>query len=135
MTTAERVLTIGGVLTLGYGALLGIPMTALRMRSGNPPTPRYLTVAHVGAVVQGVVLLSLVWAARMSTLSSWWETTAAWLLVASGIFIAAKDTINWLTGVSDEFVEKAPTGPLGFAGAVTLLTGLGIFAVGVFAAI
>ncbi|QLY29120.1 hypothetical protein H0264_28015 [Nocardia huaxiensis] len=135
MTTAEQVLIIGGVLTLGYGSLLGIPMTALRMREPHPPTPRYLNVAHIGAVIQGVILLSLVWAARMSELSSGWETTAAWLLVASGVFIAAKDTINWLTGINDEFTEKAKTAPLGLAGAVTLFAGLVILAVGVFAAL
>ncbi|MGW6427011.1 hypothetical protein ACWF82_30430 [Nocardia sp. NPDC055053] len=105
------------------------------MRSGNPPTPRYLTVAHVGAVLQGAVLLGLVWPARMSALPAGWNTAAAWLVVASGVFIAAKDTINWLTGVGDEFAERARTGPLGFAGAVTITAGLGIFLVGVLAAL
>ncbi|MBL1076717.1 hypothetical protein JK358_20165 [Nocardia sp. 2] len=135
MNTAEKILTIGGLLTLGYGSLLGFPMTAMRMKEGHPPTPRYLTVAHVGAVMQGAILLGLVWAARMSELSSWWETTAAILLVASGVFIAIKDTANWLTGVNDEFADKTWTGPFGFAGAVTLMAGLVILAVGVFAAL
>lgn len=135
MTAAEKVLVVGGVLTLGYGVLLGFPMIALRSREGTPPTPRYLTVVHVGSVMQGGVLLGLVWAARMSSLSQGWNTTAAWLAVVSGIFIAAKDTVNWLTGVSDEFAEKAKTAPLGFAGAVTMTVGLGIFIVGDLAAL
>ncbi|MVU77805.1 hypothetical protein GPX89_11185 [Nocardia sp. ET3-3] len=130
MTATDKILIIGGLLTLTYGALLGYPMTALRMRTGNPPTPRYLTVAHVGAVIQGVILLSLVWAANLSTLSSAWNITAAWLLVLSGILIAAKDTINWLTGINDEFADKARTAPLGLAGALTLAVGLAILIVG-----
>ncbi|MFD0362716.1 hypothetical protein ACFQZZ_14830 [Nocardia sp. GCM10030253] len=135
MTAAEKVLIVGGVLTLGYGTLLGFPMTALRMREGHPPTPRYLTVVHVGAVMQGVILLGLVWAVRMSELSDGWETVAAWLLVVSGVCIAAKDTINWLTGVNDEFADKARTGPLGLLGALTIVLGLGILTVGVLAAL
>lgn len=135
MTGAEKILTIGGVLMIAYSVLLGFPMIALRMREGNPPTPRYLTVVHVGAVMQGVILLGLVWAARMSELSDGWEITAAWLVVASGLFIAAKDTINWLTGVNDEFAEKSRTGPLGLLGALTISIGLGIFIVGVLAAL
>ncbi|MEV6427536.1 hypothetical protein [Nocardia sp. NPDC051463] len=135
MTVAEKILIVGGMLTLGYGTLLGFPMTALRRREGNPPTPRYLTVAHVGAVMQGVILLGLVWAVRLSGLSDGWETVAAWLLVASGVFIAAKDTINWLTGVRDEFAEEARTGPLGLLGALAIVPGLGILTVGVLAAL
>ncbi|MFD4431982.1 hypothetical protein [Nocardia sp. NPDC058497] len=135
MTAAEKILIVGGVATLAYGVLLGYPMTVLRMRSGAPPTPRYLTVAHVGAVLQGAVVLGLVWPARMSTLPAGWNTAAAWLVVASGVFIAAKDTINWLTGVGDEFAEHARTVPLGAAGAVTITAGLGIFLVGILAAL
>ncbi|MEC3953517.1 hypothetical protein VMT65_10785 [Nocardia sp. CDC153] len=130
MTEADKILIVGGLLTLTYGALLGYPMIALRMRAGNPPTPRYLTVTHVGAVLQGVILFGLVFAARLSSLSSGWNVTAAWLVVVSGILIAAKDTINWLSGVGDEFADKARTAPLGLAGALTMTIGLAIFIVG-----
>ncbi|MFE3192878.1 hypothetical protein ACFXHA_27975 [Nocardia sp. NPDC059240] len=135
MNATDKVLIIGGLLTLTYGTLLGYPMTMLRMKEGNPPTPRYLTVAHVGAVLQGVVLFGLVFAANLSDLSSGWNLTAAWLAVVSGIFIAAKDTINWLTGIKDEFAEKARTAPLGLAGAVTLTVALAIFIIGDLAAL
>ncbi|MFI6866459.1 hypothetical protein [Nocardia sp. NPDC050406] len=135
MSGAEKILVVGGVLTLVYGFLLGFPMTALRMREGNPPTPRYLTVAHVGAVMQGVILLGLVWAVRMSELSGAWEAAAAWLLVLSGVLIAAKDTLNWLLGVNDEFAEKARTGPLGLLGVLTMTPALAILTVGVLAAL
>ncbi|WP_162958280.1 hypothetical protein [Nocardia yunnanensis] len=43
--------------------------------------------------------------------------------------------VNWLTGVRDEFAEKARTAPLGLAGAVTLTAGLLIFLVGDLAAL
>jgi hypothetical protein len=40
------------------------------------------------------------WAARLPALDSGWLEVAAWL-------VTAKDTLNWLTGVQDEFSEKA----------------------------
>ncbi|UGT42973.1 hypothetical protein LTV02_06140 [Nocardia yamanashiensis] len=135
MGTAEKVLIVGGVAMLGYAVLLGFVMTFRRMREGAPATPRYLNVAHVGSVFQGVILLGLVWAVRLSELSSGWNAAAAWLIAASGVFIAAKDTVNWLTGVQDEFAEKAKTAPLGFVGAVTMAAGLVILGVGVVAAL
>ena len=52
-------------------------------------------------------------AARLSTLGSGWHDLAAWLVVVSTALIAAKDTLNWLTGVKDDFSEKARTAPLG----------------------
>jgi hypothetical protein len=51
------------------------------------------------------------------------------------VLIAAKDTLNWLTGVQDEFGEKAKTVPLGALGAVAEPLGIGIFVVGVLTAL
>jgi hypothetical protein len=130
MTAAEKVLTVGGVLNLLYGALLGYPITVMRLK-GAPATPRYLMAAHVGTLLHAAVLLGLVWAARLSTLASGWHEVAAGLVVASSALIAAKDTVNWLTGVQDEFGEKAKTAPLGTLGAFGETTGIGIFLVGV----
>jgi hypothetical protein len=76
-----------------------------------------------------------VWAARLSTLDSGWEEVAAWLVVVSSALIAAKDTLNWLTGVQDEFGEKAKTMPLGALSAVAEPFGIGIFVVGVLSAL
>ncbi|MGW4356852.1 hypothetical protein ACWELJ_32690 [Nocardia sp. NPDC004582] len=135
MTATDKILIIGGLLTLTYGTLLGYPLVALRQRTGNPPAPRYLNVAHVGAVLQGALVLGLVWAARLSDLPDGWNITAAWLVVSAGVLIAAKDTINWLTGIEDEFAEKARTMPLGLAGALAMTAGLIIFVVGDMAAL
>ncbi len=131
---AEKVLIVGGVLNLAYGVLLGYPITVIRAK-GAPATQKYLMAAHVGALLQAAVLLGLVWAARLSTLGSGWQDVAAWLVVVSSALIAAKDTVNWLTGVQDEFGEKAKTAPLGALGAVAEPIGVGIFIVGVLQAL
>jgi hypothetical protein len=130
MASAEKVLIVGGVLNLAYGALLGYPVIVIRAK-GAPAAPRYLMAAHLSVLLHAAVLLGLVWAARLSTLGSGWEDVAAWLVVVSSALIATKDTLNWLTGVQDEFGEKAKTAPLGALSAVTEPLGIGIFVVGV----
>ena len=91
-------LIAGGVLNLAYGALLGYPIVVIRAK-GAPATPRYLLAAHVGALLHAAVLLGLVWAARLSALGPAWNEVAAWLVVISSALVAAKDTVNRLTGV------------------------------------
>ena len=117
ITAAEKVLIAGGVLNLAYGALLGYPIVVIRAK-GAPATPRYLLAAHIGALLHAAVLLGLVWAARLATLGPGWLDLAAWLVAVSSALIAAKDTVNWLTGVQDEFGDKARTAPLGALGAL-----------------
>ncbi len=133
-TVAEKVLIVGGVVNLAYGVLLGYAVVAVRVK-GAPATPKYLMAAHLGALLHAAVLLGLVWAARLSTLGSGWLDVAAGLVVAESAVIDAKDTINWLTGVKDEFTEKTKTTPLAALGAVAVTTGLGIFLVGVLTAL
>lgn len=134
MTVAEKVLTAGGVLNLAYGALLGYAIVVIRVR-GAPTTPRYLMAAHIGVILHAAILLGLVWAARLSTLDSGWEDVAAGLIVVSSALIAAKDTLNWLTGVQDEFTEKAKTAPLAGIAALAEPLGIGIFLVGALTAL
>lgn len=131
ITAAEKVLIVGGVLNLAYGALLGYPIVVIRVK-GAPATPKYLMATHVGALLQAAILLGLVWAARLSTLGSGWQDAAAWLVVVTSALIAAKDTGNWLTGVKDEFGEKPKyAAPLAALGALGETIGIGIFVVGV----
>jgi hypothetical protein len=134
MSVAEKVLIVGGMLNLAYGALLGYAIVVIRLK-GAPATPRYLLTAHIGVLLHAAVLLGLVWAARMSTLGVDWQEAAAWLVVIASALIAAKDTINWLMGVQDEFREKAKTSPLAALGALAEPMGIGIFLVGVFEAL
>lgn len=134
MSVAEKVLIAGGVLNLAYGALLGYPIVVIRAK-GAPAVPKYLMATHISVLLHAAILLGLVWAARLSTLDSGWEDAAAWLVVGSSALIAAKDTLNWLAGVQDEFGEKAKTVPLGALGAVAEPLGIGIFVVGVLTAL
>lgn len=134
ITVAEKVLIVGGVLHLAYGALLGYPIVVIRAK-GAPAVPKYLMAAHVGVLLNAAVLLGLVWAARLSTLGSGWQDVAAGLVVAASALIATKDTVNWLTGVQDEFRERAKTIPLAGLAAVAEPIGIGIFVVGVLTAL
>jgi hypothetical protein len=131
ITVAEKVLIVGGVLNLAYGVLLGYPITVNRAK-GAPDTPKYLMAAHVGTLLHAAVLLGLVWAVRLSALGQGWLDVAAWLVVVSSALVAAKDTLNWLTGVKDEFSEKARwAAPLGPLAALGETVSIGIFVVGV----
>jgi hypothetical protein len=134
ITVAEKVLIAGGVLNLAYGVLLGYPIAVIRAQ-GAPATPRYLMAAHLSTLLQAAVLLGLVFAARLSALGPGWLEVAAWLVVVASALVAAKDTVNWLTGVKDEFSEKAKTAPLAALAAPAETIGIGIFVVGVLTAL
>jgi hypothetical protein len=134
ITVAEKVLIVGGALNLAYGVLLGYPIVVIRAR-GAPATPRYLMAAHLSVLLHAAVLLGLVWAARLSALGPGWLEVAAWLVVVASALVAAKDTVNWLTGVQDEFGEKSRAAPLGGLAALPETIGVGIFVVGVLEAL
>jgi hypothetical protein len=134
ITVAEKVLIAGGVLNLAYGVLLGYPIVVTRAR-GAPATQRYLMAAHLGTLLHAAVLLGLVWAARLSALGPGWLEVAAWLVVVASALVAAKDTVNWLTGVPDEFGEKSRAALLGGLAALPETIGVGIFVVGVLEAL
>jgi hypothetical protein len=130
MSAAEKVLIVGGVLNVCYGVVTGIPMTIARTR-GAPAVSKYLTLAHIGPLMQGPILLGMAVAARLSDLSADIELAGAWLLVGGSLLLAAKDTFNWLLGVSDEFTEKPASRPLGVLSVVGTTLGTAILAVGV----
>jgi hypothetical protein len=135
ITVAEKVLIAGGVLNLAYGVLLGYPITVIRVK-GAPATPKYLMATHVSTLLHAAVLLGLVWAAQLPTLGPGWQDAAAWLVAVSSALIAAKDTLNWLTGAKDEFSEKPKTAaPLAALAALGTTIGVGIFVVGVLKAL
>jgi hypothetical protein len=134
IAAAEKVLIAGGVLNLAYGVLLGYPIVVIRVK-GAPASPKYLMATHIGALLHAAMLLGLVWAARLSTLGPGWQEVAAWLVVVSSALVAAKYTLNWLTGVQDEFSEKAKTVPLAALAALGEPIGIGIFVVGALTAL
>ncbi|MEM7033954.1 MAG: hypothetical protein AAF629_30720 [Chloroflexota bacterium] len=130
METAAKILILGGVLNIAYALLTGIPAAFIRQNS--PTYPKYLRFVHVGSLMWGPLLISLVLALELSPLEQQVELIAAWLMVISSLALNAKDTINWLQGVGDEFVEKPilPT-MLGAISALTSIVGIGIILVGV----
>ena len=61
---------------------------------------------------------------------------AAWLVVVASALVAAKDTVNWLTGVQDEFSQKPKyAAPLSGLAALAETIGIGIFVAGVLKAL
>lgn len=134
METAAKILILGGVLNLAYGLLTGIPATIIRQKS--PTYSKYLRLVHLGSLMWGPMLISLALAVNLSTLNATTELIAAWSMVIASITLNAKDTINWLRGIEDEFAEK-PILPLalGAISSVTSVIGIAIILVGVIRAL
>ena len=130
MGGAEKVLIVGGVINVAYGVVTGIPMTIARTR-GAAVVSKYLSLAHIGPLMQGPILLGMAVAAGLSDLSANMELAGAWLLVAGSLLLSAKDTLNWLLGVTDEFKEMPASRPLGALSVVGTTLGTAVFAVGV----
>jgi uncharacterized membrane protein YidH (DUF202 family) len=79
------------------------------------------------------MLLGLVFAVGLSPLSAGVEILAATLLVVSSALIAARDTLNWMQEVKDEFKERPPLARmLGMTGIILAIPGLSILVLGAF---
>lgn len=129
METSRKVLLVGGMVSLTYGFLLGVPLTAVRMRL--PHASHHLVTAHLAAIIQGAMLIALTAAAAFSTLPSGVEILAACLLVAGCILFVAGAVANWLQAVEDHFATHslgwkllATSGPLNVVGLSLLLAGV-----------
>lgn len=130
MELAAKILILAGVLNIAYGLLTGIPAGMIRQK--NATYPKYLRFVHIGALMWGPILISLALAIELSTLDEGFELLAVWFMVGSSILLNAKDTINWLTGVQDEFGEKRRLPlALGSLSAVGSMLGISIIVVGV----
>jgi hypothetical protein len=126
MELSAKVLLVGGTVSLGYGFLLGMPLSAIRMKA--PGAPRHLVIAHLAAIIQGAVLIALSVAAGFSSLPSRVETLAASLLVAGCALFVSGAVANWLQGIGDHFAARslgwkllATSGPLNVSGIGILL--------------
>ncbi len=106
MDRSQQILVVYGALSITYGMLLGIPLTRVRMDA--PTAPRHLVVAHLSALMQGPVHISLAFALGMSSLTSWIETAAATLLVCGSTLFVAGATLNWRQSVGDHFAARSP---------------------------
>lgn len=117
------------MLSLGYGFVLGVPISQVRMQA--PEAPRHLMVAHLSAIIQGGVHLALSVALVLSTLTPWLETTAALMLVSGSALFVAGATANWRQQVGDHFAERSLGWKLLAASSFGHLAGITIVIVGV----
>ena len=127
--TAQKILVVYGTLSLGYGFVLGIPISQSRMRS--PDASRHLVIAHLSAIIQGAVHLGLSVALSLSQLTAWLETASAVLLITGSALFVAGGTTNWLQGVGDHFAERSLGWKLFAASSIGHLSGISIVIVGV----
>ncbi|MBM9576823.1 hypothetical protein JWG45_06605 [Leptospira sp. 201903070] len=130
MLLSEKILVVAGVLNLAYGSLTGFPYALARKKAEFPS--RYLQAAHISSLMQGAMLLGLVIAFRYANLSESLGLIGAFLFAISSLFLALKDTANWLQGIKDEFQENPILGKsLGAIGVTTNLIGILIIIYGV----
>ena len=130
MDAATKILVLGGVLNLAYSFLTGIFLGVVRQNS--PTASKYLVFAHTGPLMQGAMLLGLVFALQVSPMDANIETLAAALLVGGSILLAFKDTLNWRQKINDEFQERPPGFLIGGLSAVASIAGLLLVIIGVF---
>jgi hypothetical protein len=130
-TNAEKVLVVGGTLSLVFSFVMGFILSRARLK--NPSADHaWLLQAHRVALWEGFMLLGLVFAVELSTLSQGLETLAAWLLVAAAALQAGSAIANLVQGIPDQFVERRLGYQLAATNAVLGAIGLVILLVGVF---
>ena len=130
----EKVLIVFAMLNLLAGFVLGVPFAVERRHKKY--APRYLVAAHIGALMQGAILLGLVFALRLSRLPYWLELWAASMLALSSVALVAKDVANWIMKIDDEFAERPlPARVLGATGVLAGFVGIIILTLGVAAEI
>ena len=128
--TAAKVLIVGGTLSLLFSFVMGFILSRARLK--DPAADHaWLLQAHRVALWEGFMLLGLVFAVELSTLSSGLETIAAALLVAAAALQAASAIANLVQGIPDQFVERRLGYQLAAANAVLGMIGLVILVVGV----
>lgn len=130
MSTAAKILIVGGVLNLAAAFVLGYILSNKRL---NPPNegPFYLNLAHKNGLQEGYMLLGLTWAVTLAHISSGWLTLAAWLIVASSVFQVGAAVVAWQMGTKDEFKEKSLSFYLATTNAILVTVGLAIVIYGV----
>ena len=125
VTAGQKILIAYGVLSIGFGFALGIPLARARMAS--PTASRHLVTAHLSAIIQGAVHISLAVAIGLSDLPAWLETFAAILLVTGSALFLAGATLNWLQRIDDHFAVRSlgwrlfATSSIGHLAGITLI--------------
>jgi hypothetical protein len=131
MDVAEKILITGGVLLLLFAFVTGFLLS--RVRGTEPVGPKYLILSHMEPLMQGTLMLALVWAVRLSDLDGRLEGLAASLMVAAASIQGSKELLNYYQGIQDEFATRPR--PIGWYAAriqaPMASVGLIIFVVGV----
>jgi hypothetical protein len=130
VSTAQKILILGGVANLVLSFLLGWVLSAVRMRGPMAPH-RWLLTAHEVSLQEGVMLLALGAALAVAELPVAWATAGAALLVAGSLFQDFSGVVNWLRRTGDQFAERSTGWRLASINAVLNTAGLAIVAVGV----
>ncbi|MEX2229765.1 MAG: hypothetical protein WEB13_09030 [Dehalococcoidia bacterium] len=135
MEVAEKILITGGLLLLLFAFFTGFLLG--RAREHALTGPKYLILSHMEPLMQGTLMLALVWAVRLSDLDGRLEALAASLMVAAASIQGSKELLNHYQGVVDEFAQRPH--PIGWYGAriqsPMASVGLVIFVVGVLRAL
>ncbi len=130
MNLPEKILILSGVLNLAYATLTGFAYAFARMKAEFPS--RYLQAAHIGPLMQGAMILGLVFAFQYASLGETLSLVGASAFAVSSLFLGLKDTADWLQGIKDEFQENPPLGKiLGTIGVVANVVGIGIITYGI----
>ena len=110
MEVAEKILVTGGLLLLLFAFFTGFLLG--RVREHATVGPKYLILSHMEPLMQGTLMLALVWAVRMSTLDGRLEALAASLMVVAAAIQGSKELLNYRQGIEDEFSHQPH--PIGF---------------------
>jgi hypothetical protein len=131
MDVASKILVVGGVLNLMYGLAAGFILGYGRHRPAEAAS--YMSTHHMPALLQGPMLLGLVFAVVLSTLPETAEEIAAIFLVAASGLLIARDVMIWaLRNDDSDAAGSTPAFVVGIASTVLSVGGIGILAVGVF---
>lgn len=127
--SAVQVLVLGGLVTLVYGFVLGVPLAAAR--SSTPHVPRALVTTHLEMLMSGPILLSLAATVQLTGFDGTAAGVGAVLLVVGTGLLAVGGTLNWLQDVDDQFARRSAGWKCNAVAGPTALTGLGILAIGI----
>lgn len=130
MSTAQKLLIVGGVANLVLSFTLGWVLSAVRMKGPMAPH-RWLLIAHEVSLQEGLLLLGLSLAAAAADLPAGWLVAGAGLLVAASVFQDLSGVVNWLRRTDDQFAERSTGWLLASVNAVLNTAGLAILTVGV----
>jgi hypothetical protein len=130
LSTAAKVLLVGGMLNLLFAFVMGFVLSRVRLK--DPAAEHaWILQGHRSALWEGFMLLGLIFAVEFSTLSSGLETLGSVLLVIASALSEGSAIANHVQGVPDQFVQRRTGYNLAATNATLAAIGLVILFVGV----